>query len=175
PRPGAPAALARAEAAADDEDQPCGDVDLRLSVRGLHDREVRPVSGNQGRRGRMTLIAAMARNRTIGYKGRMPWHLPEDLRRFKAITMGHVLVMGRATFVVIGRPRPGRRTIGVTRQEDWAARGVTVAPSIEDAIRQAGGENVFIAGGADIFRQTIDRAQRLYLTLIDRDFQGDAF
>src|SRR5689334_16579638 len=106
----------------------------------------------------MNVIAALARNRAIGYKGRMPWRLPEDLQRFKAITMGHVLLMGRTTFESIGRPLPGRRTIVVTRRTDWSTRGAEIAASIDDAIEKAGPAEIFVAGGADIYRQTIDRA-----------------
>lgn len=147
----------------------------------------------------LALIAAMARNRAIGHQGRLPWRLPEDLRRFKAITMGHVLLMGRTTFDSIGRPLPGRRTIVVTRQANWSAPGVEVASSVDEALDKAGKpadprgiaqavpvdprgsaqavpvDSVFVAGGGDIFRQTIDRAARLYLTLIDRDMDGDTF
>jgi dihydrofolate reductase len=123
----------------------------------------------------LALIAAMASNRAIGYKGQLPWRLPEDLRRFKTITMGHVLLMGRTTFDSIGRALPGRRTIVVTRQSDWSAADVEVAHSIEAALEKAGKERVFVAGGAEIYAQTLDCADRLYLTLIDREVQGDAF
>lgn len=123
----------------------------------------------------LALIAAMARNRAIGIKGQLPWRLSDDLKRFKAITMGHVLLMGRTTFDSIGRPLPGRRTIVVTRQRDWSAPGVEVAHTIDEAIEKAGHHQIFVAGGADIYRQTIDRASRLYLTLVSRDVEGDAF
>jgi dihydrofolate reductase len=123
----------------------------------------------------VAVIAAMARNRVIGRGGQLPWRMPEDLRRFKAITMGHVLVMGRTTFDSIGRALPGRRTIVVTRQPDWSFEGVEVAHSIDEALALAGGGPVFVAGGGDIYRQTIDRAERLYLTLVDRDVAGDTF
>jgi dihydrofolate reductase len=117
----------------------------------------------------------MARNRAIGYKGQLPWRLSDDLKRFKAITMGHVLLMGRATFESIGRALPGRRTIVVTRQSGWSAADVEVSHSIEGAFENAGSDHVFVAGGAEIYAQTLDRADRLYLTLIDREFEGDAF
>ena len=123
----------------------------------------------------LSLIAAMARNRGIGCKGQLPWKLSEDLRRFKAITMGHVLLMGRTTFDSIGRALPGRRTIVVTRQPAWSAPGVEVAHSIDAALEKAAGDEVFVAGGGEIYAQTIDRADRLYLTLIDRDVEADAF
>lgn len=123
----------------------------------------------------VALIAAMARNRAIGYKGQLPWRLPDDLRRFKAITMGHVLLMGRTTFESIGRALPGRRTIVVTRQHGWSAPDVEVAHSIDAALEKAGLDRVFVAGGGEVYAQTIDRADRLYLTKIDRVIEGDAF
>ena len=123
----------------------------------------------------IAVIAAMARNGVIGRGQQLPWRLSEDLRRFKAITMGHVLLMGRTTFDSIGRPLPGRRTIVVTRQPGWSAPGVDVAHSIDEALSRAAGAQVFVAGGGDVYRQTIDRAARLYLTQIDRDVEGDTF
>jgi dihydrofolate reductase len=123
----------------------------------------------------IAVVAALARNGAIGYRQQLPWRLPADLRRFKALTMGHTLIMGRATFDSIGRPLPGRRTIVVTRQRGWGAPGAEVAHSIDEALERAGSETVFVAGGGDIYRQTVDRAERLYLTLIDRDVEGDTF
>jgi dihydrofolate reductase len=123
----------------------------------------------------LAVIAALARNGAIGCRQQLPWRLPADLRRFKALTMGHTLVMGRATFDSIGRPLPGRRTIVVTRQPDWRATGAEVVHSIDEALQRAAAETVFVAGGGDVYRQTIDRAERLYLTLIDRDVEGDTF
>jgi dihydrofolate reductase len=124
---------------------------------------------------RISLIAAMAANRAIGLDGGLPWRLPADLKRFKELTMGHTLVMGRKTYDSIGRPLPGRPTIVVTRQPDWQRDGVTVAHSLADALARAGGEEVFVAGGEEIFRQSLDRAGRIYLTRIERDFPGDTF
>ncbi len=123
----------------------------------------------------VSVIAAVARNGVIGNQGKMPWRLPEDLKRFKAITMGHVLLMGRETYDSIGRPLPGRRTVVVTRQHGWSMPGVEVAHSIEGAFEQAGDAEVFVAGGGDVYRQTIDRADRIYLTTIDRVVEGDTF
>jgi dihydrofolate reductase len=135
----------------------------------------------------LALIAAVARNGVIGRDQQLPWRLPEDLKRFKAVTMGHTLLMGRATFDSIGRALPGRRTIVVTRQPGWTAPGVEVAHSIEAALalaatppaqetsgnRESGGALVFIAGGGDIYRQALDRADWLYLTVVDQDVEGD--
>lgn len=121
------------------------------------------------------IIAAMARNRVIGRAGGLPWHLPADLRRFKAITMGHTLVMGRTTYESIGRPLPGRRTIVVTRQPGWMMPGVDVARSVDEALEMQGASDMFIAGGGDVYRQTLDRVDRLYLTCLGRDVEGDTY
>ncbi|HEV2856745.1 MAG TPA: dihydrofolate reductase [Thermoanaerobaculia bacterium] len=123
---------------------------------------------------RVSLIAAMAENRAIGIDNRLPWRLPADLKRFKALTMGHTLIVGRKTFESIGRPLPGRKMIVVTRRPDYAPPGVEVAHSVEEALAEAQGE-VFIGGGEEIFRQTLDRAGRVYLTCIQKEFPGDAF
>ena len=126
-------------------------------------------------------IAAMAANRVIGDGDRLPWHLPEDLARFKRLTMGGTLILGRKTWESIGRPLPGRRMVVVTRQPVYAPEGVTVARSIEEALERAregkgeGEGNVWIAGGAEIYRQALDRCERLYLTRIEAEFPGDAF
>ncbi|AEI65213.1 dihydrofolate reductase [Corallococcus macrosporus] len=125
---------------------------------------------------KLSAIVAMAANRVIGAANQLPWRLPADLARFKRITMGHTLVMGRKTYESIGRPLPGRTFIVVTRQRDFAPPGVQVAHSVDEALAMAeasGDTEVFIAGGADLYAQTMDRVQRLYLTHIDRDFPGD--
>ena len=125
---------------------------------------------------RVSLIAAMGSNRAIGIDNGLPWRLPADLRRFKALTMGHTLVMGRKTFESIGRPLPGRTTIVVSRRPDYAPEGVLVAHSVEEALtKAAGNEEVFIAGGEEIFRQTLEDADRMHLTWIEQDFPADAF
>ena len=127
---------------------------------------------------RISLIAAMARNRSIGIDNRLPWHLPADLKRFKALTQGHTLVMGRKTFESIGRPLPWRTTIVITRQPGYRPEGVLVAPSVDAALALAARENeeeVFVGGGEEIFRQTLEGADRIYLTRIERDFPGDTF
>ncbi len=124
---------------------------------------------------RVSLIAPMAENRAIGIDNRLPWRLPADLRRFKALTMGHTLVVGRKTFESIGRPLPGRTLIVVTRRQGYAPPGVQVAHSVEAALNQAQGDEVFVGGGEEIFRQTLDSADRIYLTCIQKDFPGDAF
>lgn len=124
---------------------------------------------------RISAIVAMAANRCIGKDNALPWRLPADLKRFKQLTMGHTLVMGRKTYESIGRPLPGRSTIVVTRQRDYAPEGVQVAHSLEQALELARGDEVFIAGGADLYRQAMDQVRRLYLTRLDREYAGDAF
>lgn len=124
---------------------------------------------------KVSLIAAMAKNRAIGLGNGLPWHLPPDLRRFKALTTGRTLIMGRKTFETLKGPLPWRTTIVVTRREGYAPPGVLVAHSIDEALARAEGDEVFVAGGEDIFRQTLDRADRLYLTRIYEDFPGDTF
>lgn len=127
---------------------------------------------------KMSLIAAMAANRVIGRDNRLPWHLPADLKRFKRLTMGHTLIMGRKTFESIGRPLPGRSTVVVTRQAGYAPPGVQVAHSMREALdlaAPADDEEVFIAGGAELFRETLPLADRLHLTLIEKEFEGDTF
>ncbi|RYZ38862.1 MAG: dihydrofolate reductase [Myxococcaceae bacterium] len=126
---------------------------------------------------RLSAIVAMAANRAIGLGNTLPWRLPQDLARFKRLTMGHTLVMGRRTYESIGRPLPGRTTVVLTRQPGWGAPpGVQVAHSVDAALALAHADSeVFIAGGADLYAQTVDRWDRLYLTRIARDFPGDAF
>jgi dihydrofolate reductase len=130
---------------------------------------------------RISLISAMARNRSIGIDNRLPWHLPADLKRFKALTMGHPMILGRRTFDSIGgRPLPGRPTIVVTRRTDWPAPGATVAHTLDEALeraRELDPEEVFVGGGEEIFRLALDgdRADRIHLTVIEQDFPGDTF
>jgi dihydrofolate reductase len=123
---------------------------------------------------KLSAIVAMASNRVIGANNQLPWRLPADLARFKRVTMGHTLVMGRKTYESIGRPLPGRTMIVVTRQPDFAPPGVKVAHSVDEALALARGDDeVFIAGGAELYAQTIGRLDRLYLTRIEREVPGD--
>jgi len=125
---------------------------------------------------RVTLILARARNGVIGAKGGLPWHLPEDLASFKRTTMGHPIVMGRRTWESIGRPLPGRRSIVVTRDRSFAAAGAEVAHSLDDAVALcAGSDEIFVIGGAQLYAEALGRADRLLLTEIDADFDGDTF
>ena len=125
----------------------------------------------------VTMVAAVARNGVIGADGGMPWHLPADLRRFKALTMGHPMVMGRRTFESIGRLLPGRRTIVVTRNREWSAPGVETVGSVEAALRLAasGGADspVMVVGGGEIYAAAMPFADRLEITEVDRDASGD--
>lgn len=123
----------------------------------------------------ISLIAAMAKNRVIGQSNQMPWHLPADLARFKAITIGKTIIMGRKTFASIGKPLPGRRNIVITRG-NLTNEGCEFVHSLEEALDIAGDEQeVFVIGGGDIFQQALPRATRLYLTLIDLEVEGDTF
>jgi dihydrofolate reductase len=126
------------------------------------------------RKPRLTLIVARARNGVIGAKGTLPWRLPEDLAFFKRTTMGHPIVMGRRTWESIGRPLPGRRSIVVTRDRGFGAEGAEVVHSLHEAIsRCAGTDEVFIIGGAQLYQAALPHADRLLVTEIDRDFEGD--
>jgi dihydrofolate reductase len=118
----------------------------------------------------------MDRQRVIGYQGKLPWHIPEDLKRFKALTMGHTIIMGRKTHESIGRLLPGRRSIIVTRQRDYAVPGAQVVHSIQAALDACGGEEeVFVIGGGEIYRDALTAADRIHLTEVHVDAQGDAF
>ncbi len=123
---------------------------------------------------RVTLIAALGRNRVIGVDGRMPWHIPGDFAHFKATTMGHTLLMGRATFESIGRVLPGRRTIVLTRDPEWQHPDVETAHSLPEALSLAGpGDEVFVAGGGQVYAETMPFAQRMILTEVEQSPEGD--
>jgi dihydrofolate reductase len=126
----------------------------------------------------LTLIAAVAKNGTIGDKNNLPWHLPEDLKRFKELTAGKTVIMGRKTFDSIfarlGKALPNRTNVVITRQTDIKMpEGVIVQSSIEDALRSYGGSDVFVIGGGEIYRQTIDKADKLYITHVEKEVEGD--
>lgn len=126
---------------------------------------------------RLSLIVAASDNGVIGRDGDLPWHLSPDLRRFKRLTMGHHLLMGRKTFESIGRPLPGRTSVVVSRQPAYAApEGVVRAGSLEEAVsvvEAAGEEEAFVIGGGDVFRQALPLAHRLYLTRVHGRVEGD--
>jgi len=122
----------------------------------------------------ISIIAAIGRNSVIGRDGVLPWHLPADLRRFRELTTGHAVIMGRKTYESIGRPLPDRVNIVITRQPGYGAEGVLSAGSLAMALEMSRGEDeVFIAGGGEIYTQTLPLADRLYLTVLDADVNGD--
>jgi dihydrofolate reductase len=123
----------------------------------------------------ITLVVARASNGVIGKDGGLPWHISADLKRFKALTMGSVLVMGRKTFDSLPKVLPGRRHIVITRDRGWRADGVEVAHSVEQALAMAGPEPVSVIGGADIFALFLPLAERIELTEVLADFAGGTF
>ena len=130
----------------------------------------------------ISLIVAVSRNGVIGVDNQLPWHLPDDLRYFKSVTMGKPLIMGRKTHESIGRPLPGRANIVLTRDRQWTAEGVVVVNDLDAAIAAAKRacdashvDEVMIIGGEQIYKMTLDTAHRLYLTEVDADVEGDAF
>jgi dihydrofolate reductase len=133
----------------------------------------------QSPRFEVVLVVARADNGIIGRDGALPWHLPADLRRFKAMTVGKPVLMGRKTFESIGRPLPGRHNIVLTRQPDWSAPGVTVVPNLAEAIAAAGldprarAEALMVIGGAEIYAQALPLATRVELTEVHLEAEGD--
>ena len=124
----------------------------------------------------LTIIAAVAKNNALGKNNDLIWHLPADLKRFKEITLGHHIIMGRKTFESLGKPLPNRTTIIITRNPDYKAPGCIVVNELEKAIKAAAvDENPFILGGAEIYKQAMSFADILDLTLVHESFDGDAF
>ncbi|HXT51908.1 MAG TPA: dihydrofolate reductase [Thermoanaerobaculia bacterium] len=129
---------------------------------------------------KVSLIVAMAEGGVIGRAGRLPWHLPADLARFKRLTMDHHLILGRRTWESIGRALPGRRMVVVSRQAQRLVlpEGVRAATSLDEALQiaeAAGDDEVFVAGGARVYREALPRADRLYLTWVQAEVTGDTF
>lgn len=126
---------------------------------------------------RASLIVAMTRRGVIGRGGTLPWKLPADLARFKSLTMGHFLLMGRKTFESLGRVLPGRTSVVITRQHDYQPPpGVLVARSLDAALQLAAADpEPFIIGGAEIFELALDRADRLYVTWVEAEIEGDTY
>lgn len=123
----------------------------------------------------LSIIVAMAKNRTIGINNTLPWRCPEDLKHFKALTMGHHMIMGRKTFDSIGKPLPGRTTVVVTRNTGLKIDGCLIAHSLPQAIAAcAGDDEIFIVGGAELYAQALPLANTLYVTEIQQDVAGDA-
>lgn len=125
--------------------------------------------------GKVTIVAAIARNRVIGLDGRMPWQLPAELRHFKRVTLGKPVVMGRKTWEAIGRALPGRQNIVVTRNPDFRAEGAQAAGSLEQALELARGEEVMVIGGGQLYRAALQRATRMVLTVVDCEPEGDTW
>jgi dihydrofolate reductase len=116
----------------------------------------------------------MARNRVIGARGQIPWHLPDELKLFKSLTMGHHIIMGRKTWESIGRLLPGRTTVVVSRQPGYQVPGAIVTHTLEDAITACGHDpEIFVIGGAELFRAALPLADRLYLTTVEAEIAGD--
>lgn len=131
---------------------------------------------------KLAIIVAQAKNRVIGINNKLPWHLPEDLRYFKQVTMAKPIIMGRNTFESIGRPLPGRTNIVISRQAGYAPDNVKVVSSLEAAVELAesiclinGNDEAMVIGGAQIYAQAMERADRLYLTEVDAEIEGDAW
>src|SRR3954471_2177760 len=187
-----PATRARTAQAAGDETQLTGNEYLRLQIRRFRAGSLRPTSCNQGagcrvsgrrpgsdeamRTPRISIIVAMARNGVIGANNALPWHLSADLKRFKSLTMGHHIIMGRKTFQSIGRVLPGRTSVVVTRNPAFGHEGVVTAASVSEAIqRSIKDTEIFVVGGAGIFREALPLATRIHATEIARDYDGDIF
>lgn len=120
----------------------------------------------------VTLVVARARNGVIGAQGRLPWHLPDDLRRFKTLTMGGAVLMGRRTWASIGKPLPGRLNLVLTRDRSFSADGATVVHSLAEALGHAR-DGLMVIGGAEVYALALPHAQRIELTVVDADVEGD--
>lgn len=128
---------------------------------------------------RFSILVAMAKNRVIGRNNALPWQLSPDLKRFKQLTMGHHIIMGRKTYESIGRPLPGRTSVIVTRQSDYRVPGSIVVGSIAEALKVCSegkemDQECFVIGGAEIYQQALGLCQRMYVTEIQQEFDGDA-
>jgi len=127
----------------------------------------------------ISMIGAMGKSRELGFGNKLPWHLPDDLKRFKELTRGHAVIMGRKTFESIGRPLPERKNIVITRDHAYVAPGCTVVGSFEEALKEArdteGDGEVFIIGGAEIYKLALPMADKMYLTFVDAEREADAF
>ncbi|GAW87034.1 dihydrofolate reductase [Bathymodiolus platifrons methanotrophic gill symbiont] len=125
---------------------------------------------------KLSLIVAMAMNRTIGLNNQMPWHLSADLKNFKKITMGQPIIMGRKTFESIGRPLPGRQNIIISRNPHYQQQGCSVFNDLDSALQSCtSSAEVFVIGGATLYEATLSRADRLYVTEIQKEFNGDTW
>lgn len=124
----------------------------------------------------LSIIVAIANHQVIGFNNTLPWHLPEDLKRFRALTMGRHIIMGRKTYDSLGRLLPGRTSVIVTRNRDYSVEGALVAHSLEEAIALCNNDDeAFLIGGAELYQQGLALASKLYITEIALDVNGDAF
>jgi len=124
----------------------------------------------------ISLIVAMGENHVIGRNGDLPWHIPEDLKWFKKNTLGKPIIMGRKTFETLKKPLPGRHNIVITSDQNYEVDGTTVTHSLEEALEAAGEvEEIMICGGASIYKQALPLVDKMYITLIYHDFEGDTF
>ena len=186
PRTGAVAAVAKPAAAADAAAQSRGEGFVRAALRGFCARRLRPAPAHQGRdrgvRMNILLVAAIAQNGVIGRGNALPWRLKSDMQHFRALTMGKPVVMGRKTYLSIGRPLKGRTTIVVSRDRDFTAPGIVVAPSLDAALTTARGDalrrnadTIVVAGGAEIYAQAMPLATQLAITHVHKQIDGDAY
>ncbi len=127
----------------------------------------------------LSLIAVIGKNRELGKDKELLWHIPGDLPRFKKITMGHPIIMGRKTYESVGNPLPGRTNIVITHDQSFDVAGLAVTHSLDEALELAkvseGSDEIFIIGGGEIYKQVMSHADRLYLTLVDREAEADTF
>ncbi|WNR43640.1 dihydrofolate reductase [Paenibacillus roseipurpureus] len=123
----------------------------------------------------ISFIFAMDRNRAIGVNNQLPWHLPGDLKFFKAVTMGHPILMGRKTYESIGKPLPGRRNIILTQNTAFQAEGCEVIHSVQEALDAFRDQELFVIGGAEVFKLFADSVDRMYITFIEHEFEADTF
>jgi len=123
----------------------------------------------------IAIVVAMSENRVIGLRNALPWRLPADLRHFRRVTLGKAVLMGRKTFESIGHPLEGRRNIVLSRDPHFRAGGCLIAPSLDEALAHAGGDEVMVIGGASIYEQVLPRTERIYLTLVHAQVEGDTF
>lgn len=143
-----------------------------------NDKELETESPLEGDLGGCSLIVAASNNNAIGKANAMLWHLPEDLKYFKNTTWGMPIIMGRKTFESVGKPLPGRTNIVVTSNKDWRADGTIATCNIDDAIKAAqatGAKEIFITGGGEIYKQTMAIANKIYITRVNTEIDGDAF
>ncbi len=123
----------------------------------------------------ISLIAALGKNRVIGNENKLIWNIPSDMKRFREITSGKSIIMGRKTFESIGKPLPRRKNTIITRDKNYKAEGCIVAHSLNEALEAAGDGEIMVIGGAQIYAEFLPKAHRMYLTIIDKEFEGDAY